>query len=123
MVGPYLILAKEGHSFRVRLSALIKIHLVFALNLLYKDKNNPLLGQAQEANPLLQVIDNYKWEVNKLLAIKKIKNKLFYCTNQLGHDKDPEQYPASDFKYALHKLKAFYLRYPELPGPPHKLND
>jgi len=53
MVGPYLILAKEGHSFRVRLSALIKIHLVFAPNLLYKDKNNPLPGQAQEANPLL----------------------------------------------------------------------
>jgi hypothetical protein len=45
MVGPYLILAKEGYSFRVRLLALIKIHLVFALNLLYKDKNNPLPGQ------------------------------------------------------------------------------
>jgi hypothetical protein len=44
MVGPYLILAKEGHFFRVWLSALLKIHLVFALNLLYKDKNNPLLG-------------------------------------------------------------------------------
>jgi hypothetical protein len=53
MVSPYLILAKEGHSFRVRLPTLIKIHLVFALNLLYKDKNNPLLGQAQEADPLL----------------------------------------------------------------------
>jgi hypothetical protein len=44
MVGPYLILAKESHSFRVWLPALIKIHLVFTLNLLYKDKNNPLLG-------------------------------------------------------------------------------
>ena len=53
MVGLYLILAKEDYSFRVRLPALIKIHLVFASNLLYKDKNNPLLGQAQEANPLL----------------------------------------------------------------------
>ena len=53
MVGPYLILAKKGHSFRIRLPALIKIHLVFALNLLYKDKNNPLLSQAQKANPLL----------------------------------------------------------------------
>jgi hypothetical protein len=44
MVGPYPILTKEGHSFKVRLPALIKIYLVFALNLLYKDKNNPLLG-------------------------------------------------------------------------------
>ena len=123
MVSLYLILAKEGHSFKIRLSTLIKIHLVFALNLLYKDKNNPLPGQAQEANPLLQVTNNYKWEVNELLAIKKIKNKLFYRANWLGHDKDLEQYPASDFKYAPYKLKAFYLRYPELPGPPHKLND
>ena len=123
MVGPYLILAKEGYSFRVQLPALIKIHLVFALNLLYKDKDNPLLGQAQEANPLLQVINNYKQEVNKLLTIKKIRNKLFYYTNQLGHNKDLEQYLASDFKYAPHKLKAFHLYYPELLGPPHKLND
>ena len=90
MVSPYLILAKEGYSFRIQLSALIKIHLVFALNLLYKDKNNPLPGQAQEANPLLQVTNDYKWEVNKLLAIKKIKNKLFYHTNWLGHNKDPK---------------------------------
>ena len=123
MVGPYLILAKEGHFFRVQLPALIKIHLVFALNLLYKNKNNPLLGQAQEANPLLQVIDNYKWEVNELLVVKKIKNKLFYRTNWLGYNKDLEQYLASDFKYALYKLKAFHLRYLKLLGPPYKLND
>jgi hypothetical protein len=44
MVGPYLILVKEGYFFRIWLPALIKIHLVFALNLLYKNKNNPLLG-------------------------------------------------------------------------------
>jgi hypothetical protein len=44
MVSLYLILAKEGYSFRVWLPALMKIHLVFALNLLHKDKNNPLLG-------------------------------------------------------------------------------
>ena len=123
MVGPYLILAKEGHSFRVRLSALIKIHLVFAPNLLYKDKNNPLPGQAQEANPLLQVIDDYKWEVNELLAVKKIRNKLFYRADWLGHNEDLELYLASVFKYTLYKLKAFYLRYPELLGPPRKLND
>jgi hypothetical protein len=68
----------------------MKIHLVFALNLLYKDKNNPLPGQAQEANPLLQVIDNYEWKVNELLAVKKIRNKLFYRADWLGHNEDPE---------------------------------
>jgi hypothetical protein len=59
----------------------MKIHPVFAPNLLRKDKNNPLPGQAQEADPLLQVTDDYEWEVNELLAVKKIRNKLFYRAN------------------------------------------
>ena len=123
MVGPYPILAKEGHSFRIQLPASMKIHPVFAPNLLRKDKNNPLPGQVYEADPPLQVTDDYEWEVNELLAVKKIRNELFYRADWLGHDEDPEWYPASDFKYAPHKLKAFHLRYPELPGPPRKLND
>jgi hypothetical protein len=53
MVGLYPITAKEGHSFRVELPALIKIHPVFAPNLLRKDKNNPLPGQIHEPKPLL----------------------------------------------------------------------
>ena len=44
MVRPYLITVKEGHSFRVQLPASMKIHPVFAPNLLRKDKNNPLPG-------------------------------------------------------------------------------
>jgi hypothetical protein len=35
-------------------------------------------------------MDNYEWEVNELLAVKKIRNKLFYRTDWLGHDKDLE---------------------------------
>jgi hypothetical protein len=53
MVGLYPIIAKEGHSFQVELPALIKIHLVFAPNLLYKDKNNLLPGQIHKPEPLL----------------------------------------------------------------------
>ena len=30
-------------------------------------------------------------------------------------------YPASDLKYAPHKLKSFHLEYPEKPGPPINL--
>jgi transposase InsO family protein len=122
MVGPYPIIAKEGHSFRVQLPASMKIHPVFAPNLLRKDKNNPLPGQVHEPEPPLQVTDDYEWEVNELLAVKLTRNKLSYRANWLGHDEDPEWYPASDFKYAPHKLKAFHLRYPELPGPPRMLN-
>jgi hypothetical protein len=90
MVGPYPIIAKEGYSFRVKLPALIKIHLVFTPNLLYKDKNNPLSGQVHEPEPPLQVMDDYKWEVNELLAVKETRNQLSYCVDWLGHNKDPE---------------------------------
>jgi hypothetical protein len=60
MVGLYPITAKEGYSFWVELLALMKIHLVFAPNLLRKDKNNPLPGQVHKPEPSLQVIDDYK---------------------------------------------------------------
>jgi hypothetical protein len=90
MVGPYLITAKEGHSFRVQLPASMKIHPVFAPNLLRKDKNNPLPGQIHEPEPPLQVTDDYEWEVNELLAVKKTRNQLFYRVDWLGYDEDPE---------------------------------
>jgi hypothetical protein len=38
------MLAKKGHSYRVKLPALIKIHLVFSVESLYRDLNNLLLG-------------------------------------------------------------------------------
>jgi hypothetical protein len=53
MIGPYPILAKEGHSFQVKLLISMKIHPVFAPNLLHKDKNDPLPGQIHEPEPPL----------------------------------------------------------------------
>ena len=68
----------------------MKIHLVFTPNLLRKDKNNPLPGQIHKPEPPLQITDDYKWEVNKILAIKKTKNRLSYYIDWLGHNKDLE---------------------------------
>jgi hypothetical protein len=42
MAGSYRILAKEGHSYKVELSALIKIHLVFSVKSLCCDPNDLL---------------------------------------------------------------------------------
>ena len=123
MIGPYSIIAQEGHSFCVQLLESMKIHPVFAPNLLRKDKGKLLPGQIQESEPPLQVTDNYKWEVQKILAVKQTRNKLWYCVNQLEYNKDPEWYSASNFKYAPHKLKAFHLYYSNLPGPLHKLTE
>jgi hypothetical protein len=35
-------------------------------------------------------MDDYEWEVNEILAVKKTKNRLSYRIDWLGHDKDPE---------------------------------
>ena len=55
--------------------------------------------------------------------MKKDRNRLKYRASWVGFDEDPEWYPASDFKYAPHKLRDFHLAYPSLPGPPRKLNE
>ena len=62
--------------FCMQLPKSIKIHSIFAPSLLRKDKGKLLLGQIQEPKPLLQITDNYKWEVQEILAVKQIRNKL-----------------------------------------------
>ena len=42
---------------------------------------------------------------------------------QVGHNKDPEQYSVSDFKYSPHKLRDFYLVYLDFFGLTYKLKD
>ena len=36
-----------------------------------------------------------------------------YRAKWVSYDKDPEWYPASDFKYAPHKLQDFHLQNPD----------
>ena len=76
----------------------MKIHPVFASNLLRKDKADPLPGQVLPAEPSLQVTGDDEWEVREILAVKQTRSKLSYRVDWLGHDEDPEWYPASDFK-------------------------
>ena len=52
-----------------------------------------------------------------IIAVKLTSSKLLYQANWVRYNKDLEFYPASDFKYALHKLKAFHDKNKALPGP------
>lgn len=47
---------------------------------------------------------------------------LQYRRKWLGHDPDMNWYPVRDFKNAPEKLLKFHRRYPDLPGPPIRLN-
>jgi hypothetical protein len=63
MAGPYKMLAKEGHSYRVELPALMKIHLVFSVESLCRDLNDPLPGQANAPPPPVNVTADDKYKV------------------------------------------------------------
>jgi hypothetical protein len=63
MAGPYKVLAKEEHSYRVELPALMKIHPVFLAGSLRRDPNDPLPGQANAPPPPVNVTADDEYEV------------------------------------------------------------
>jgi hypothetical protein len=71
------VLAKEGHSYKVELPALIKIHPVFFIKSLYRDLNNLLPSQTNTLL-LVNITADNKYKVQKIIAIKLTKKKLTY---------------------------------------------
>ena len=123
MASPYKVLEKVGHSFKVKLLDSIKIHPIFSLDWLQKAINNPLFKQYNDPPAPIQIAEDEEWEVEEILAVKKVCKDLKYYTSWVGHDEDPEWYPVSNFKYSPYKLQDFHLAYLDLPGPPRKLKN
>jgi hypothetical protein len=99
----------------------MKINPVFLAESLCCNSNDLLSGQANAPLLLIRVTADDKYKVQEIIAVKLTKRKLAYQAKWTGADKDPEFYPASDFKYSLHLLKRFYLANLTLPGPPANL--
>jgi hypothetical protein len=78
MAGPYKVLAKERHSYRVELPVLIKIHLVFSAESLCHNLNDLLPSQANTPLLPVNIITDNKYKVQKIIAIKLTKGKLTY---------------------------------------------
>jgi hypothetical protein len=55
------------------------------------------------------------------VAVRLHYRKLQYRAKWVGND-DDDWYLAGDFKNLPEKLLAFHTKYPELPGPPKRLN-
>ncbi|KAI0992850.1 hypothetical protein K3495_g15334 [Podosphaera aphanis] len=119
--GPFKIIEKVGHSFRLQLPVTMAIHNVFSPDKLRKDPQNPLPGQLIKESPPVNITGTDEWEVKHILAVKKIRQTLFYRAHWLNQDEDLTWYPASNYKYAPHMLRDFHLRHPDLPGPPARL--
>lgn len=122
MEGPYEILEQIGHSFKLKLPDTMRVHPVFHAEKLRKDPNNPLPGQSNPEPPALELDDgSEEYEVQEVLAVKLVRNKLKYRVQWKGWDPDPKWYPASTLSNAPLLLQSFHEKNPELPGPPKNL--
>ena len=122
--GPFKIVTKEGHSFRLKLPAFMKINPVILPDKLRKSAGDLLPGQVNKPQDPVEIAGDIKYKVKEILAVRKRQKKLEYRVKQKGYEEeDLEQYPLSDLKGAPHKLKHFYLNYPRLPRPLLKLEE
>ena len=71
----------------------------------------------------MNVTGDDEWELLRIRAVRTRWKSLQYRADWLGHDEDPEYYPASNFKYLPHLLREFHLANPTLPGPLVRLPD
>jgi hypothetical protein len=78
MAGPYRIIEKIRHSYKVDLLETIKVHLVFSPDRLRKASNDPLPEQQNDPPLLIQVNGDDEWEVNEILASKVVPGSLRY---------------------------------------------
>jgi hypothetical protein len=117
------VLEKRGNAYRLDLPKSSTIHDVFSPDVLMKAPDDPLPGQ-EAPEPSSEVIEGVEeWEVEQILAVRLVRNKLQYQVNWLGYDPDLEWYPASNFLGSPHKLREFHTLYPKLPGPPRRLQE
>ena len=121
MSGPYKIIEQIGHSFKLQLPDSIKVHPVFHADRLRKDPDNPLPGQQNADLPPVQVDDQEEYEVDQVLAVKLLRNKLRYRIKWKGWDDDPKWYPVSTLRNAPMALRTFYQDNPTKKGPPKNL--
>src|SRR6266702_8222159 len=88
ITGPYKVFKKIGNLYKVELLDSIKVHFVFSPDKLRKATIDPLLGQKNKPPLPIQVNNNNKWEIEKILAYKLVKGILKYRVNWKGYNPD-----------------------------------
>ena len=72
------MLAKEGHSYRVQLPALIKINPVFPAGSLRRDLNDLLPRQANTPLLPVKVTADDEYKVQEIVTVRLVRGKLVY---------------------------------------------
>jgi hypothetical protein len=78
MASPFKVLKQIEHSYKLKLLDLIKVYSVFYTKKLYKHLNNPLPRQSIDNMLPLAINNQIKYEVEQILTIKLVWNKLKY---------------------------------------------
>ena len=78
MAGPYEIIEQIGHSFKLKLPPSMKVHPVFHAEKLRLAPEDPLPGQRNPEPPAIQINDQEEYEVDRVLAVKLVQEKLKY---------------------------------------------
>jgi hypothetical protein len=101
----------------------MKVHPVFHAEKLRKDPDNPFPRQAN-LNPLpLDLEDGEEeYEVQSVLAMKRVRGNLRYQVQWKGWDRDLEWYPVEALRNSPIALREFYKKNPGRPGPPKNLD-
>ncbi|OQD80121.1 hypothetical protein PENANT_c039G02886, partial [Penicillium antarcticum] len=122
--GPYEIMEKVGHAYRLKLPDNIKVHPIFNPNKLrLASKTPPLTGQILDPPSPEIIEESQEWEVEEILASRIYYGKLQYRVKWVGYDEDRAWYHAGNFKNAPQKLIEFHDTYPGRPGPPMRLTE
>ena len=119
--GPFKILKKVGHSFKLDLPPSIKVHPMFYANKLWKYPDNPLHSQLDPKPEPLNVYKDDEYKVEEILSTRLVYRLLCYKIKQQGLDEDSAEYSLEDLRHAPFALRAFYKQYPRRPGPPKNL--
>jgi transposase InsO family protein len=122
--GPYPIVEKVGHAFKLDLPDKIRVSPTFNPEKLRRSASTePLRGQLVDEQPSIQVDGQEEWEVAQVVAVRLYYGKLQYRVDWMGQDKDNTWYEAGCFKNAPHRIRDFHLQYPDRPGPPMRLHE
>ena len=117
-IGPFTILEKRGVSYKLELpKAMALVHNVFHGSLLALDPQDPLPGQEAPEPLPIEIDGEQEWEVEDIVDVKKVRNRIVARVKWTGYDEDLEWYPIDNFDHAKDILKDFYRRHPTKPQP------